>query len=119
KLPVARIVSKSVPDYRPDSRKPLEEDIEEGLLHTLKLQIGCPVMLRTNICVDKGLVNGSAGILRAIVYAPGERPPALPLYVLVAFNKYRGPYMPEDSRLFPIVPITRCFIKNNVKFYRT
>ena len=75
-----------------------------GLYQALKLSIGCRVMLRRNIAVELGLVNGSLGTVQAIVYEEGAVPPALPLYVLVKFDSYRGPCLIND--LFPIVPIS-------------
>lgn len=118
-LPVARLVSKNRPDYRPNSSKPLEEDIEEGLLYVLKMQVGSRVMLRTNISVSHGLVNSSVGTVRAIVFAPGELPPLLPQYVLVEFDNYNGPTLPTHAGLFPIIPVSRSFKIANKTHTRT
>ena len=57
----------------------------------LLIKNGARVMLRTNLCVPVGLVNGSLGTVVDIVYRPGERPPDPPFCVLVQFDQYRGP----------------------------
>lgn len=119
KLPIARIVSKNNPNYRPITNKSLDEDIEEGLLHIIKLQVGNRVMLRTNISVSHGLVNGSIGTVRAIVFKEDELPPALPKYILVEFDNYKGPTLPSRPGLVPIEPVTRSFRKGNTTFTRT
>ncbi len=118
-LPVARIVSHNVPDYRSKTSKSIDEDMEEGLLHIIKLQVGNRVMLRTNISVSHGLVNGSLGTVRAIVYGEGELPPLLPQYIMVEFDGYTGPTLPNYPGLFPIVPVTRQFKKGSTKHTRT
>ena len=82
-------------------------DAQVGLAAKLKLSNNSRVMLRTNLWVEGGLVNGSLGTVRHIVYAPGTRPPSLPLYLLAEFDNNRGPYVYEN--LFPIVPIVRCW----------
>jgi ATP-dependent DNA helicase PIF1 len=95
--PVARILSENNPNTGASEKG-------KTLQHVLNLSIGCRVMLRKNISVPLGLVNGSIGILRAIVYEAGSVPPALPSYVLVQFSDYKGPCLVDD--LFPIVPTT-------------
>jgi ATP-dependent DNA helicase PIF1 len=107
--PVARILSENTPSTG-------SKEKGKTLQHVLNLAIGCRVMLRKNICVRLGLVNSSIGILRAIVYAPGSVPPALPLYVLVQFLDYKGPCLIDD--LFPIVPITESWMKSGTNFTR-
>ena len=118
-LPVARIASRNLPDYRDQSTRPANLEIEEGLIHILNLQVGCRVMLRNNISVRHGLANSTMGTVRAIVYAPGDLPPMLPDYILVEFDGYQGPFFPSGTRFFPVVPITRNWKKGNVTHYRT
>ena len=76
----------------------------QNLSRTLYLSENCRVMLRRNLCVQKGLVNGSLGVVRNIVYLPGMRPPALPALLLVEFDKYQGPFIRDRS--FPVLPVT-------------
>ena len=53
-------------------KKALEDDDKEtvarqaGLSRLLKLKVGAKIMLRKNLCVTKGLVNGTIGILSPI-----------------------------------------------------
>lgn len=54
------------------------DNLADGLSRRPYLSVGCRIMLRKNLCVEKGLVNGSLGTVKAIVYHSGERPPALP-----------------------------------------
>lgn len=58
---------------------------DEQLQVELLIVIGQQVMLTTNIWVVAGLVNGSLGLVKAIVYARGAKPPQLPEYVVVEF----------------------------------
>ncbi|XP_074596436.1 uncharacterized protein LOC141851589 [Brevipalpus obovatus] len=106
--PVARIASINQPNIANHTT----DDSALGLHKTVNLSVGSRVMLRTNVWVTGGLVNGSLGTVRHIIYGPDERPPALPLFILVEFDNYRGPYLYENT--FPIVPITRSWIKKEV-----
>ena len=55
-----------------------------------------------------GLTNGAKGIVKGIIYAPNEKPPALPACIIVAFDKYYGPsYIEAIPNSVPISPITR------------
>ena len=62
------------------------------LPHLQKVELckGLRVMLRHNISVKHGLVNGIIGTIRHIVYH-NACPPQLPTAVLVHFPTYRGP----------------------------
>lgn len=53
------------------------------LLSHLYLANNCRVMLRRNINVARGLVNGSLGTVRQIIYRADQRPPELPALILV------------------------------------
>ena len=100
-LPVANIASENTPDIVPTAN----DDAQVGLPAKLKLSIGSRVMLRTNLWVGGGLVNGTLGTVRYIVYSPDARPPSLPLFILVEFDQYRGPSVVDN--LFPFIPMTR------------
>jgi len=65
-------------------------------------------MLTRNLWTEKGLCNGSMGIVKHIVYQEGDSPPNLPLAVIVQFDSfYTGPSICEDqSRCVPTVPLT-------------
>ena len=73
-------------------------------------------MLRVNLWVPGGLVNGSVGIIKSIVYAEGMAPPQLPLYVLVEFDNFNGPYVINKS--FPVVPIQRSWSDRGINYSR-
>lgn len=88
----------------------------QGLEALLYLSIGCRVMLRRNLCVARGLVNGALGTVRSIVYLPENRPPALPHVVLVHFDKFTGPYL--RNREFPILPVTSTWKDRGVECSR-
>lgn len=56
---------------------------EERLQAKILLSIGQEVMLCSNLWVEIGLVNGSLGQIKSIVYNDGEKPPQLLLFVVV------------------------------------
>jgi hypothetical protein len=65
-------------------------------------------MLRDNMCVGRGLMNGALGTVQHIIYEQGAEPPQLPLCVLVKFDQYDGNGLgPAGDRLVPIFPIER------------
>ena len=73
-------------------------------------------MLRRNLAVEYGLVNGSLGTVEALVYEGGKVPPDLPEYVLVRFDDYKGPCLPSTDGLFPIIPVSDSW-KNSSESY--
>ena len=60
------------------------------------------IMLIANLWIDVGLVNGAVGTIISICYECGG-PPDLPLSVMIKFDKYTGPTLPDGS--VPITPI--------------
>jgi ATP-dependent DNA helicase PIF1 len=84
-----------------------------GLEGTLLLSVGARVMLRTNLCVKKNLVNGSVGTVKDIVYNKGEASPDhLPVAIIVKFDEYRGRTFDchlKEEKLVPIIPVSRQF----------
>ncbi|XP_057817259.2 uncharacterized protein LOC131030442 [Cryptomeria japonica] len=83
---------------------PDEEQLESKIL----LCIGQEVMLSANLWVETGLVNGALGQVKEIVYNAGERPPELPLFVVVQFKKYIGPVWDQHNpKNIPLIPISR------------
>lgn len=85
---------------------------DSGISDELHLAVGCRVMLRRNLWTEGGLVNGSIGTIRAIVYNNGKEPPEQPTYILVEFDSYNGPYFFE--RCFPIIPHMHIWTKNGI-----
>jgi len=66
----------------------------------LFLTVGARVMLKVNISVKNGLVNGSMGTVKHIIYY-NNAPPCIPDVVLVKFDNYTGPTLVDNC-----VPIT-------------
>lgn len=63
-------------------------------------------MLTSNIWQQVGLCNGSAGIIKEILYQPNHTPPELPIAVLVNFNNYTGPpFLESHPKCVPIPPL--------------
>ena len=66
------------------------------------------VMLIGNLWIQGGLVNGSLGVVKDIVYATSSKPPQLPTYVTVTFDSYNGPpWDVNNPKTIPIHPITQ------------
>lgn len=58
------------------------------------------VMLTANLWTEVGLVNGT---IQAIWYQNNKAPPDLPTSVMVTFDTYSGPTLPDGT--VPIIPI--------------
>lgn len=93
------------------------EDQAQGLARQIHLSIGCRVMLRKNLAVARGLVNGSLGTVRDIIFKPGERQPSLPHTIMIEFDKFVGPYLTD--RWFPLRPISNSWRDQSVDCTRT
>ena len=57
---------------------------------TLFLSKEARVMLTRNICTEQGLINGSFGTVKALIYETGKAPPSLPQAVIVQFPSFKG-----------------------------
>ena len=62
-------------------------------------------MLSANLWVEVGLVNGALGTVEAICYDDNQQPPDLPIAVMVKFDTYAGPTLPDGT--VPIAPLHR------------
>ena len=86
-----------------------------GLPKRLELAVGAPVLLLHNLAVEHGLVNGSQGIVRDIIYEADHNPNharvacRMPSSIIVDFPKYTGPAFLDDapSTWVPLMPRTR------------
>ena len=58
------------------------------------MAITARVMLIANLWVEAGLVNGALGTVVSICYESGV-PPELPLAVMVKFDNYYAPTLPD------------------------
>lgn len=111
-LPICRIKAKHTqqnifqPDLPQDPNSPLafaaEAKEANGLEAELLVSIGTRVMLRNNLCVSFGLVNGAVGVVRHIVMQANrqiEEPEEeilqdrerRPHVIMVEFQNYTGP----------------------------
>ena len=52
-------------------------------------------MFVTNLGIEVGLINGSLGEVKYIVYPFDSKPPQLPIYVTMESDNYIGPHCDE------------------------
>ncbi len=76
-----------------------------GLRQRVDLAKGAYVMLTSNLWPEAGLVNGTKGVVREILYPEGATPTALPSAVMVEFEGYSGPSFSSDGVGLTVVPI--------------
>ena len=73
-------------------------------------------MLKANLWINKGLVNGALGYIRKIIYQPEHSPPINPPDVLmIEFDNYFGPTV---DNLVPIPQITKNWFSKSIKCTR-
>jgi ATP-dependent DNA helicase PIF1 len=90
-----------------------------NLSNSLPVCIGASVMLLHNIWTERGLVNGSSGVVVNVIWDDGvvnRRSKPLKA-ILVAIPSYTGPglYTQDDKQIvIPIFPISRDFYLNRV-----
>ena len=61
----------------------------------LHLSMGTRVVLRKNLYVNRGLVNGSMGTVRNMAWQDRMQP----LVILMEFDNYEGPFFPGRKTL--------------------
>lgn len=103
--PVANVAAKdnnqSVQNATADTAQVPEPD--------LNLSIDLRVILRTNLWICEGLVNGRRGTVRDILHGNGQCPPTnMPAAIMVVLDKYSGPCL-NGTNLFPVTAFTRTF----------
>jgi ATP-dependent DNA helicase PIF1 len=89
-----------------------------GMPRDLLLAVRARVMLRRNMWLSRGLVNGSLGYVHAIVFDPETKNKGdgvLPLGVICVFDKYTGPPFLADVPNSVWVPVftARWEVKGN------
>jgi ATP-dependent DNA helicase PIF1 len=78
-----------------------------GLDSVIYISKHSKVMLTSNLWQQTGLCNGATGTVKDILYKDNQKPPSLPVSVLVEFEKYKGPpFIPEHPTWVPIPPLT-------------
>ena len=88
----------------PSARKASAE-LAQGLHRDVFLARGARVMLTRNLWSEVGLVNGIRGDVVDIVWAHGEKAPALPEFLVLRLEGYTGPVWSSDPRYEGSVPI--------------
>ena len=83
----------------------ISSDKFSGLESVISLTNGAKVMLTMNLCTEVGLCNGATETVIHIVFKDGQRPPDLPITVIVQFKDYNGPSFSQESCV-PICLIT-------------
>jgi len=105
-VPIAR-----VPAHHGQGANLGSEDDFSGLLSELYLGVGTRVMLRSNLWVNKSLVNGSMGTVTDLLYEEGKSSPDdSPTIIMVKFDGYKGPGIGPEN-LVPIGRVTRYWTK--------
>ncbi|KAK3933276.1 ATP-dependent DNA helicase [Frankliniella fusca] len=77
-----------------------------GLAKCLYIGIGCRIILRKNLWIVMGLVNGAMGTVSDIIYDEASVVNVdCPKYIIVKFDNYSGPVLDCGG-----VPIERCIV---------
>ena len=99
-VPIAQVNAR----HNSSSAAKLSSDDMGGLEPKLFLAVGARVMITRNLWTEKGLCNGSMGTISDVVYKQGDKPPALPVAVIIQFDEtYTGPSFSSDKpRCVPI-----------------
>ena len=91
-----------------------------GLVSELVVNKNSVVRLTSNLWTKAGLTNGAKGVVKGIIYAPGCKPPSLPICLIVVFEKYYGPPFIESlPKSVPICPVRREWFSQKKTFSRT
>jgi hypothetical protein len=87
----------------------MESDRADGLQKIIFLCKNAKVMLTTNLCVHFGLLNGANGTIIDLISKNENRPAnSLTDVVMVQFDNNSGPpFIEENPRIVPIVPVER------------
>ena len=100
--PIAFIDAK----HSSDEARSIPADEMSGLQPTVYIARGARVMLTMNLWTDAGLCNGATGTITDIIFAASQKPPSLPLAVIVCFDNYQGHSISNLPKCVPICPVT-------------
>ena len=121
----AKLTELTEPIFRIDSRHSGEgakvaPSSNMGLPPYLRICKNARVMIRCNLWKEQGIVNGTMGYIRDIIYKKGVRPPALPICVVVELDApYSGPHLPGKPRHVPICTMTNIGVGSQGPIERT
>jgi ATP-dependent DNA helicase PIF1 len=81
-----------------------------GLKPVLFLARNCRIMITSNLWVEMGIVDGTMGYVRHIIFAENHLPPSMPIAVIVEFDsQYEGPSLPNKMAFIVVEPKTISF----------
>lgn len=108
-----------IPAYHNCSKaKSADAEMICGLEPYIILSIGSKVMLRSNLWVENGLVNGALGYVEDIIYEENHSPPdQMPRVIMVRF-KNTPDLTYNNSGCIPIPPITKFWKSGNTNCSR-
>lgn len=116
KLPVP--VAKIIGQHNCKTALASKPDDADGLQSVLYIANGCNIMLRNNLWVEKGLVNGTVGKVVDVIYNNDEAAPnSFPAVIICKFPTYTGPGLGPEN-LIPIPSISKSWSSNSVNCTR-
>lgn len=70
-----------------------------NLQNSICLALNARIMITTNYWVEAGLFNGATGTIKHVIYADGEKPPCLPITLIIEMDEfYKGPHLMNKPR---------------------
>jgi len=100
------VLNATHPGLNSTKAKNLAADKFRGLERYLYLAVDAKVTITSNIQPASGLLNGTEGTIKDIVYLPGSTPNFdLPDFIVVFFPSYTGRQFFSDEELFNCIPI--------------
>jgi hypothetical protein len=76
-----------------------------GLANSIHLSVGCNVTLTMNTWITQGLVNGSFGTVKDIVFPESYNQESMPEAIIVHFPKYVGPQFFNNTAKNNWIPV--------------
>ncbi len=70
-----------------------------GLANSIHLSVGCNLTLSMNTWIKQGLVNGSFGKVKDIIFPKIFNQESMPEAIIVHFPKYIGPQLFDNGKI--------------------